>query len=333
MLRNREMRIWIIGMVLLLIMGSSAAYLIDPLAGLMAVIGMLLMAEVTFLFTRWRYRELAKLSAYLERIAAGDYSLDLRDNTEGELSILKSEIYKVTVTLREQAELLKREKRFLADAISDISHQLKTPLTSMFVMIDLLSDEDLPSDKRTEFTQNLRSQLERLQWLVTSLLKLAKIDAGAIPFKKEAVSVKALIERAAQPLLIPMEIKGETLILSGMDQTSFTGDFQWSAEAITNILKNCIEHTPEGGTISIDFTESPLYTLIRISDNGEGVDPEDLPHLFERFYKGKNARPDSIGIGLAMSQSILQHQGGHIEVRSEKGKGTQFTIKMYKRVI
>ena len=247
MFRGREIRLFTLSMSVILIMGSLFCFIIDTAAGIIAFVALGLMLVTALIFTGWRYRRLNELSGYLERIASGEYTLDIRDNTEGELSILKSEIYKVTITLREQAQLLKKDKLFLAGAVSDISHQLKTPLTSMSVMTDLLKEKDLPADKRKEFTQNIRIELERLQWLVSSLLKLSKIDAGAIEFKKEKVNIRALIKRAVSHLLIPMDIKGQTLRIEGDDGVNFIGDFNWSSEAITNIVKNCIEHTPNGG--------------------------------------------------------------------------------------
>lgn len=333
MLRNKEIKIYIAILTSILLIGAVACFFVNIISGIIAFSALSLMIMVSLLFTKWRYKQLDELSNYLKKISGGEYSLDIRDNKEGELSILKSEIYKVTVTLYEQAELLKKDKLFLADSISDISHQLKTPITSMFVMIDLIRDKTLPQDKREEFTRNIRSQLERLQWLVTSLLKLSKIDAGKIEFKKENVNVKKLISKATEHLLIPMEIKEQTLEISGEEETKFIGDFNWSSEAITNIIKNCIEHTPYGGRIDIDFCETPIYTVLKIVDNGEGIHKEDLPYIFNRFYKGRNADNNSIGIGLAMSKSILQNQGGTIEVTSEKDKGTEFTIKIYKRVV
>jgi signal transduction histidine kinase len=313
--------------------GTIACFFIDITAGFITFSTLILMFIAFLILTKWRYNQIEELSQYLKQIANGEYFLDIRDNNEGELSILKSEIYKVTVTLREQAELLKKDKLFLADSISDISHQLKTPITSMFVMADLLYDENLPQDKRLEFTKNIRSQLERLQWLVSSLLKLSKIDAGTIEFEKENVNVKELISKAVEHLLIPMEIKEQTLEINGDENTQFIGDFNWLSEAVTNIIKNCIEHTPSGGKISINFSETPIYTMIKIFDNGIGIHKDDLPYIFNRFFKGKNSDKDSIGIGLAMSKSILQKQGGIIEVKSEKDKGTQFTIKIYKNIV
>lgn len=333
MLRNREIKIYVFFMALILITVTAVNFSLDRTAGIITFVSLLLITVTSLIFTKWRYDKIAQLSQYLKRISSGEYFLDIRDNGEGELSILKSEIYKVTVMLAEQARLLNKEKIFLANSISDISHQLKTPITSMFVMTDLIRDENLPQDKRVEFTQNINSQLERLQWLVTSLLKLSKIDAGTIEFKKDRLNVKNLINRSIEHLLIPMEIRNQTLEISGDENAGFTGDFNWSSEAIANIVKNCMEHTPEGGKIKITYSETPIFTMIEISDSGEGILKEDLPYIFNRFYKGKNAHPDSIGIGLAMSKSIIENQGGSIEVSSKKYQGTQFTIRFHKGVL
>lgn len=202
----------------------------------------------------------------------------------------------------------------------------------MMMMADLLSDKKLEESKRVEFTQNIRVQLERIDWLVSSLLKLSKIDAGTVNFKSNKVHINEVIQRAVQPVLIPMDIKEQAFIVSGEDSVSFTGDFHWTAEAMINILKNCVEHTPvKGGEISIHYEENPLFTKICIKDNGKGIDKEDIPYIFRRFYKGKNAGEDSVGIGLAMAYSIITSQHGNIDVKSDKGNGTEFIIKFYKR--
>ncbi len=293
----------------------------------------ILIAGCSLVFTRWRYREIEKLSGYLRRITSGDYSLDVRDNHEGELSILKSDIYKVTLKLSEHSALLQQDKRKLTNAISDISHQLKTPLTSMMVMADLLGDAKLDDTKRAEFTNNIRIQLERIEWLVSSLLKLSKIDAGTVSFKKDTIYVSELIERVVHPVAVPMDIKQQSLHILGGKEVTFIGDFNWTAEALINILKNCVEHTQEGGDISISFSDNTLFTEIIIEDNGKGIAKEDLPYIFKRFYKGKNASEDSVGIGLAMAHSIVNSQHGDIEVKSKIGEGTKFIIKFYKQVI
>ncbi len=310
----------------------AAAFISPGSEILVAVLSVLLMGT-SLLFTRWRYRELEKLSIYLREISNGNDSLDIRDNKEGELSILKNNIYKVTLMLSEHRLLLQRDKIQLTDAISDISHQLKTPLTSMMVMADLLSDSNLPASKRMIFTRSIRIQLERSDWLVSSLLKLSKIDAKTIQFKKDRISVKNLIQKALEPLLIPLDIKGQTVSIAEAADVSFVGDFNWTAEALINILKNGVEHTQEGGAIFIAFSENTLFTEITIADNGKGISKEELPYIFNRFYKGKNAGEGSIGIGLALSHSIISSQNGVIDVVRNKDNGAQFQIKFYKGVI
>ncbi|WP_040948870.1 sensor histidine kinase [Gorillibacterium massiliense] len=332
MVRNREMLWQLLLSIILVILGAAAGYSYQTNATLLVVLLGMLLTVLHLLFSWRRYKAIRKLSYDLRVIRAGNYSLDIRDNREGELSILKSEIYKMTLTLSEQAELLKKDKKYLADALSDISHQLKTPLTSMLVMTDLLGNPQLTEDKRREFLRSIRAQLDRIEWLVTSLLKLSKIDAGTIPFKKERHRIVELVDKATAPLLIPMELKEQKLNIQGDAEAAFTGDLNWTAEALINLLKNGVEHTAPGGEIAIRYSENPLYSEIHIADNGGGIDPEDLPHIFERFYKGKSAAPDSVGIGLAMARTILVNQQAELTVKSEQGKGTAFTVRFYKQI-
>ncbi|MFT4415470.1 sensor histidine kinase [Fredinandcohnia humi] len=334
MLRNREIQIFLLVLVTISLIAAVVGYFLFTIQVTFFIsLTSALLIFSSLLFTKWRYHEIEKLSGYLRRITSGDYSLDIRDNYEGELSILKSNIYKVTLMLSEHRSLLQQDKVKLTNAISDISHQLKTPLTSMMVMADLLGDSKLDEGMRAEFTNNIRVQLERIEWLVSSLLKLSKIDAGAVLFRKDTVYVSELIERAIQPVLIPMDVKQQTLHINGDKEVSFIGDFNWTAEALINILKNCVEHTQDGGEISVSFSENALFTETIISDNGKGIAKADLPYIFKRFYKGKNAGEDSVGIGLAMAYSIIKRQQGDIEVKSEPGSGTKFFIKFYKQVI
>ena len=331
--RNREIR-WLCSVLLAcLLICTGVGFLAAPAAGLAAFVCGLLTGGVAVLFTYRRYRQIGELSGYLKRISTGEYSLDVRDNEEGELSILKSELYKMTVMLSENAGLLQREKTELADSLADISHQLKTPLTSMMVMADLLQDAQLPAAKREEFTERIRAQLERIQWLVSSLLKMSKLDAGVVTFRLEAVPVRSLLEKAAAPLLIPIELKTQFLLYDGDSAARCRCDPHWTAEALLNILKNCMEHTPVGGHLRLSWLENPLYSEIRIEDDGEGIAREDLPHIFTRFYKGKNASEDSAGIGLAMARTILERENGLITVDSVPGRGTRFVIRLYKTVV
>lgn len=331
MLRNKEFKNLLLIMICISVIGITLSFFVNPNSSIIIALISFILIGLMMIYTRRRYQDIERLSGYLRKIYGGDYALDIRDNVEGELSILKNEIYKVTLILSKQAELLKSEKEQLANALSDISHQLKTPLTSMMVMADLLSSNDLNPDKRKEFTKNLELQLERMEWLLTSLLKLSKIDAGTVEFKKGLVAIPELINQAVKPVLIPIELKEQNLVIKGDSRVTFLGDFNWSVEAIINIVKNCVEHTPRGGTITISFEENALYTEISISDNGSGIEKEDLPFIFKRFYRGKNAGEESVGIGLAMAKSIITSQNGDISVSSKKNKGTQFDIKFYKQ--
>ena len=333
MFRNRENQLLLFVMCLISLVGTFIGFMFTPEAALLVFITSILLISCHFIFTYWRYREIEKLSSYLRRISSGNYSLDIRDNHEGELSILKSNIYKVTLLLSEQGSSLQRDKNHLTDAISDISHQLKTPLTSMMVMADLLYDPKLPDSKRMEFTHNIHIQLERINWLVSSLLKFSKMDAGTVHFKQDLILVHELIEKALEPVHIPLDIKEQTVSINGQDTVSLRGDFNWTVEALLNILKNCVEHTAQAGAIHISFSENTLFTEIIIMDHGKGIAKEDLPYIFNRFYKGQSSSEDSVGIGLAMAYTIITSQGGDLEVKSEQGKGTEFRIKFYKQIM
>ncbi|KAB2335562.1 sensor histidine kinase [Bacillus mesophilum] len=334
MWRNRELQLFLVALmtISLLIVGAATFFLTAEAVIYITATEVLLLTAF-LLFTRWRYREIEKLTHYMRKISSESIAYDIRDNYEGELSILKNEIYKVTRKLSDQSTYLQKNKQELTDAISDISHQLKTPLTSMMVMSDLLNDSNLDDKKRSEFTRSMTVQLERIDWLVSSLLKLSKIDAGTIHFKKEKVNAADVIRQAIQPLLIPMDIKNQTFEQTGEDKAYFIGDAKWTAEALVNILKNCVEHTEEGGRIKASCSENALFTEIVITDNGRGISKEDLPYIFKRFYKGKNAGDDSIGIGLAMAYSIIKRQNGAITVISELNQGTTFHIKLYKQIL
>lgn len=322
-------------MITLSILGAGIllGFIHSPVTALfIAIIGGSLAVCYT-LWMLWRYKQMIKLSSYLRKIMAGDTSLDVRDNREGDLSILKNEIYKMTRMLSEQQEGLKKDKDKLTDAISDISHQIKTPLTSMTVMADLLNNPNLGAEKRQEFTYHIRKQLERMEWLVSSLLKLSKIDAGTTLFNKERVEVNQLVKEVIAPMEIPIELKEIELKIEKVSETVFIGDKNWTKEALINILKNAIEHTQNGGKITISYRENALFTEIQIQDNGKGIEKEELPHIFKRFYKGTHAADGSVGIGLAMAYSIITKQQGDLEVISEPGKGTTFIIKFYKQVV
>ena len=280
-----------------------------------------------------REKKIRAITEYLKEIEKQQYSLKIQENEEGELSYLQNEIYKITVMLKESAQKLSQDKIYLSNALSDISHQIKTPLTSISVLLDILKENtNLPEEKRQEFLFEISRQIEWIHWLVISLLKLSKFDAGTVELKKEIILVQNLIKEVIQNLSIPLEIKNQTIQMQGDPSSSFIGDFHWTAEAIINIIKNCMEHTEEGKTIQVSFKENALFTQITIKDSGEGIAKEDLPYIFQRFYKGKNAGKDSFGIGLALAKAIIQNQGGDISVKSKKGEGTTFFVTIYKGI-
>lgn len=331
MFTNKKTRRFFLLMILIALVSSLLTYFYAQEALYLVLAVSILMISSFYLYIKRQQREIRSLSEYLRRISNGEYSLDLRDNEEGELSILKNEIFKVTSKLSEHGALLEEDKEQLRLAISDISHQIKTPLTSMMVMTDLLSEASLPEDRRQEFSGAITRQLERLDWLVSALLTISKIDAGTVDFKREKILVKDLIERVLESFAIPLDIKNIRLRIKGDEEAAYLGDFHWSLEALTNIVKNSIEHTPIDGELSIVYEENPLFTEIRITDSGKGIAKEDLPNLFKRFYKGRGASAESVGIGLAMAHQIVTKQGGDIEIDSRLGEGASFIVKFYQQ--
>ncbi len=299
------------------------------------MVGLLIIATVIIIVLMLKYymqqRDIKKLNNFLEKILAGSTELEVLNQTEGELGILRANIYKTTTALISQRAILQKDKVLLADALADISHQFKTPLTSLMVMNDLLEDET-DEDKRREFLATQSVQLDRINWLIQTLLKTSKLDAGLLTFTKKSISDESLIKSVLNPFIVNMELKNISLIknLLGLELNC---DEAWTREAIQNIVKNCIEHMDENGTLEISDRDTNLYHEIIIKDDGVGIAEEDLPHIFERFYRGKNSGTDSVGIGLALSKAIIENQNGVIEVDSEEGVGTTFNIKLYKTVI
>lgn len=275
-------------------------------------------------------KRLKQIEIYVNNILNNKDTFDIRDYNEDYISRLKNDIYKITILLKEEKESSLKEKKDLEIILSDISHQLKTPLTSMYVINDLLLDEKLDSKKRKEILNKNKAQLERIEWLVSSLLKISRLDSGVIKIKKSNYSSLELINKALEPLLIPSEIKNQKIIIDVHD-IKIDIDFNWIREALINIIKNAIEHTPNNGTIQIIMKDNPIYVEFNIIDDGVGISDKDLPHIFERFYK-VNSKSESIGIGLNMTKKIIELSGGDIRVKSELNKGTTFTIKLYKNI-
>lgn len=332
MLRNREIALFAAFCLGVGILGVTVGFVLSPAAGVLTLLLWAVLCAGYGVFTRWRYRQIAALNAYLSGVYGGGRALDIRDNTEGELSVLKNDLYKITVTLQEQADQLARDKGFLADALGDISHQLKTPLTSALVMTDLLADPTLPDDRRRDFLDRLTRQLERIRWLVGSLLKISRLDAGAVTLQKAPVKLSDLIRKALEPLDIAMELQGVRCKVTCPADARWVGDEAWTVQALGNILKNCVEKMPKGGVLTVTAQADPLACRITVEDTGGGIDPDDLPHLFERFYRGKSAGPESAGIGLALAQAIVTEQGGRITAENH-GPGARFTLTLPNAVV
>lgn len=273
-------------------------------------------------------KQTMEIAKRIERINLGDYSLQIDENSEDELSLLDNQIYRTTVKFREQAENSRKDKENLQKSLSDISHQLKTPLTSIIVMVDnILDDDDMPLEIRREFLNDIKHNTNTISFLVQSLLKLSKLDAEAVKFRYEQVEVKSIVDECIKNTAVMAEILGVRLETDCND-IILNCDRKWLCEAITNIIKNCIEHS-QNGNIKITADQNKLYTKISIKDNGSGIAKEDLPHIFERFYKGKNSSDDSVGIGLSLAKTIIEKQGGYISVSSELNKGSEFVIKFF----
>lgn len=384
MLRNREIRRALIACLLITALGTVATYLVtrsimlDALGGARIVTASineaasmvtsgasdasatlfaaictfatgLIVTVIFIILTNRRYRALAKMAANLDRVLAGERDIRLRDMSEGELAILSSEIDKVIARLNLTVDELQAEKLALSDALADISHQLKTPLTSIAISTELIRDrlsargdsEDLV--ERLRLIQTLQARVEDL---VAALLKLARIDAGVIKLVCGAVDARELVRKSFEPLAIAFDIADVRFSADVQDGASYEGDLTWSVEALENILKNCMEHTPAGGCVSVRVTEDVLACRIRIEDTGPGIAESDLPHIFERFYRGSrdaNAAPSEVnpagvGIGLALSKSLVTAQGGTLtaeNLRDENGNvtGAAFNLVFFKTVV
>ena len=285
---------------------------------------------IFILYIKAQKKQTMEIARRIERISLGDYSLQIDENSEDELSLLDNQIYRSAVKFREQAENSRKDKEELQKSLSDISHQLKTPLTSVIVMVEnILDDDNMPLEIRREFLTDIKRNTSSISFLVQSLLKLSKLDAEAIRFKYARVRVADIIGECIKNTAVMAEICNVS-IESDCKGCIIDCDKKWLCEAVTNIIKNSIEHS-QNGKIKITADENKLYTKISIKDNGSGIAKEDLPHIFERFYKGRNSSDDSVGIGLALARSIIEKQGGYISVSSELNKGSEFVIKFFEK--
>ncbi|KOA19675.1 sensor kinase CusS [Clostridium homopropionicum DSM 5847] len=277
------------------------------------------------------YKTVRAFTSAAKRIVEGDYNLKLSEEREGDLSKLTKSFNSMGEVIRGNIYALNKEKSFLVDLLSDISHQLKTPLSSMILYNDILLNKDLTKEQERTFLKNSENQLNRMKWLILNLLKLAKIDANAIELEIENQSLNETIEETIETLqdrAIQSKVKLEFV---QNEQIFLKHDRLWIQEALINLVKNGIEHSGEGGRVYINIIDNPIYTKIIISNTGEAICEEDLPHIFKRFYKGKKSKnSESIGIGLALAKSVVEKHGGYIEVSSKPSEDTSFTISFLK---
>lgn len=274
-------------------------------------------------------KEINEVIKIIEEINNKNYSFKMKDINEEDLSLLKNEIYKTTIMLNEISEISKKDKKELEESLEDISHQLKTPLTSILIMIDtLLDDEDMDQNTREDFLRNMKREVMNINFLVKSILKLSRLDTNTVKFISKKESVKEIINEAILNVSLLSDLKN-VKIETNLSDSFIICDYKWQIEALTNILKNSIEHSYENNKVLIESSENNAYVKITIKDFGSGIAKEDINHIFERFYKGKDSDYDSIGIGLALSKSIIEKQNGKISVESSDD-GTTFTIKYFK---
>ncbi|MDY4109539.1 MAG: HAMP domain-containing sensor histidine kinase [Eubacterium sp.] len=310
---------------------SIICFIINVWAGAFCLVLGIALTGVYFYNIKKRNDKINELNNYLSLMCSGNFDLDIMDNSEGEMSILKNNLYKIMTLLKTQNEQLNTDKLYLADSLADISHQLKTPLTSMMVMSDLLKDEK-NEDKRNEFLSIIEVQLDKMKWLITNLLKISKLDAGTTEFKHEKFNISPILEKSLKPFYVTCDIR-EIEIDNEINDFEFVGDDSWTGEAIENIIKNCIEHTENNGKLRFFSERTNVYNSLFIQDNGCGISKEDLPHIFERFYHGKNSSSESVGIGLALAKTVLEKEKGDIIVKSELGKGSIFELRFYKAIV
>ncbi len=329
MFRNREIQHFT---TLFLAINGAAALMglaISPAAAVLVLILAAACGICFFCFTRTRYRRIEEMSDQIDQILHHGGHLSIQAHQEGELSILQTEIGKMTLRIREQNDNLKKEKEHLAHSLADIAHQLRTPLTSVHLILSLL--ENSPSGQEH---QNLLREMEdllvRMDWLLTSLLKLSRLDAGIIVFQRQTIDVSRLLNDSLRPLLISMDLHNIRLDTDIPEGASLEGDFDWLSEALQNILKNCMESAGDNGTITVVCQDTPIFTEIRIHDSGKGFSKEDLPRLFDRFYRGKSTQTAGYGIGLSLCKTIVTRHGGTVTAKNHPQGGAVFCLRFPK---
>lgn len=293
------------------------------------IIGLILLVVLFLLYDRRKDKEISEITKYIEEINRKNYTLKIDEISEDELSILKNEIYKTTVMLKESADNSLTDKKELKKSLEDISHQLKTPLTSILVILDnLIDDPNMEREIREDFIRDVKREVTNINFLVQSLLKLSKFDSNTIHFIREDRLLKDIVQESIKNVAVVCDLKNISITIQGDEKSKINCDFMWEVEAITNIIKNCVEHSKENSKIIINYEQNNVYSSISIQDFAGGISEQDLPHIFKRFYKGKNALQDSVGIGLALAKTIIENDNGSITVETDN-IGTKFIVKYF----
>ena len=332
-LRNKEVKCQLIVCVAMSAIWGMMGCLMAGIYGLLVLAACLSLCLTSLIFTYRRYQKIVEISVDIDRVLHGNETVSFQKYHEGELYVLQDELSKMTVRLLEQAEALKKEKSYLADALANISHQLKTPLTSLNILSASLSKEQVSEEQRLELVQEQVMLLSRMEWLITTLLKISRFDAGAISMDFQNVFVNDIVTQALRSLEISAELKEQTIVVDIPDSATISADLEWTVQAVGNILKNCIEHTPIGGKIEIVTHSRPLLTELVIMDNGAGFIKKDLPHIFERFYRSSNRNVNGVGIGLALAKTIIKNENGTISAENRDLGGAKFTICFYQGTV
>ena len=329
MFRNKEIRRIAILYCIIVSAATAAGFKIGIMAGVLELLSARLLGIIFYVFTRARYQKIAQLSEQIDLVLHNSEHLYISEAEEGELSILQSEIVKMTLRIREQNDALKRDKKYLADSLADISHQLRTPLTSVNILLSLL-EKGTEKKEQKALIREAGGLFDQMDFLLTSLLKLSRLDAGIVIFKQERINMSHLLSASLCPFLISMELHNIQIQTDIPKEAEITGDFRWLSEAFQNLIKNSIESVGDNGRIEILCVDNPIFTEITFHDDGAGFGEEDLPHLFERFYRGKDADATGYGIGLALCRTIIMHQGGTIAAQNALQGGAVFVVRFPK---
>lgn len=329
---NIDRNLFIIFFCTAIIGTAGCAYFSIPSAIIFAAAFLIIFIS-TEIYRRKRRNITISLCDDIDRILRGDDKVIFEDYSNDDLSILTAEIHKMTLRLREQNSALSEEKQFMKESLEDISHQLRTPLTSAVLLLEMLRKPDLPRSKKSEYMQELYSLTTRMKWLIETLLGLSRIDAGAVQFRTQEIICRDIIADALEPVSIALEIKDIAVEVTGDTDCTFKGDRQYFAEAMLNLLKNCMEHTPEGGKIVINVLNNPIYTGITITDSGNGFDEAELPHIFERFYRSHDSSQSGYGIGLAFARRIVTAQNGSLQALNSPEGGACFDMRIYRQTV